>query len=359
MGKPKKINIEWDDLKEEPQPASQNRTFPGLSQEGRSSFALDATGGKSKKSFVYTLSEGIAIPRALAGLVGGSAAWVVTETLMSQDSASHSNVEAIFGTMVWFAAVGALIAACIRASEDIYVGRNQAAVKNFFLGSLAGALTGLASGFLAQVLYSILGGGHEGSSIFQQVLARTLGFVVAGAFLGLGISLPSGISKKIKAAALGGLIGGFAGGLCFDTVGLVIAQAVGGGGGVSRMLGLVLTGAAIGYGMGITENALRDAWLQVVAGPFQGKQFILFKKDSSIGRDPYCDIVLIKDTYVADRHCLISETPNGYRIQANASVRAQILVNGIAVTEKYLQQGDAIQVGYTQFVFRASAGKGG
>lgn len=357
MAKAQKISIELDDLKDEPKANGTARVFPGLSQAGVTQYSIDAAGGKSKKPYFLALSEGIAIPRALAGLMGGSAAWVITEVVVNQDASSQTYLGAILGTMGWFAIVGALIGGAIRASEDIYVGRHEAAIKGFFIGAAVGLGTGLVSGLFAQIAYSVLGGGHESSGALLQIMARTFAFGFAGVLLGLGISLPSGLKQKIKAAAIGGLVGGLIGGFCFDTLGAVIALIIGGGGGVSRMLGLIVTGAAIGYGMGATENIYRDAWLQVTAGPFKGKQFILFKKDSWIGRDPSCDIVLVKDTYVADRHCLVCETPNGYRMKTNSASGAQVLINGAAFSEKILQPGDVIQIGYTQFVFRASEKK--
>ncbi|NBX76795.1 MAG: FHA domain-containing protein [Proteobacteria bacterium] len=357
MANKQKINIDWEDLKEAPV-QDNPRVFPGLSKEGQQNFSLDVSGGKSKKNPIYALSEGIALPRAIAGFIGAAVSWIFTESLMNQDSGATSYLAVIMSSMSWFAVIGAFVAGALRSSEDIYVGRTEAAIRSFFFGALIGTITGAISGLIAQLLYSLLGGGMRGGDL-QQILARTLGFGIAGTLLGLGISIPSGIRKKIKAATLGGLVGGLAGGFCFDTLGKLLAAAMGGTGGISRMLGLVLTGFSIGYGMGITENVLRDAWVQVVAGPFKGKQFILFKKDSWIGRNPYCDIVLVKDTYVADQHCVIRETPNGYRLEVNRSIGAQVLINGISVTEKFLQPGDNVQVGHTQFVFQASTGKKG
>ena len=351
----KKIIIDLEDLKEEPR-SQAPRVFPGLSADGLQSMNHDLSGGKGKKNVVSLVTEGSTLLRGVGGLIGGAFAWIVSEVLFNQDSPSSSTIEAVMMTMFWFGLVGSFISGAIRASEDIYVGRNESAVPTFFYGAFAGLLSGLASGFIAQILYSILGGGDAGN-IIVQILARTSAFAVAGTLLGFGISISSGLNTKIKAATIGGAIGGITGGLLFDTLGSFIAIIIGGGGEVSRLIGLLATGFSIGVGMAATENAYKNVWLQVIGGPFKGKQFILFKQSNIIGRHPKSDIVLAKDPLVADQHCFLIATPNGYRLQANVSSGAPTYVNQRIVTDHNLRPEDVIQVGNSFFQFKATGKK--
>jgi hypothetical protein len=58
--------------------------------------------------------------------------------------------------------------------------------------------------------------------------------------------------------------------------------------------------------MGLVESAPKDRWLYVVAGPLAGKQFILYKSETSIGSRQESDIYLFKDPNILPRHAVIS-----------------------------------------------------
>ena len=65
------------------------------------------------------------------------------------------------------------------------------------------------------------------------------------------------------------------------------------------------------------ESALKDRWLYVTAGPLAGKQFILYKSETSIGSRQESDIYLFKDANILPRHAVIQI--NGARVQLRAS----------------------------------------
>jgi len=100
--------------------------------------------------------------------------------------------------------------------------------------------------------------------------------------------------------------------------------------------------------MGVVESALKDRWLYVVAGPLAGKQFILYKSETSIGSRQESDIYLFKDANILPRHALISIS--GARVQLQAT--GPVLWGGQPVHSRVLQDGDLLQIGRYAFRFK-------
>ena len=68
--------------------------------------------------------------------------------------------------------------------------------------------------------------------------------------------------------ALGGLGGGFFGGFLFNYVCDIIPNDV-----VARAVAIVIMGSLIGLGVGLLEQFAKQAWLKVVRGEFEGKEY--------------------------------------------------------------------------------------
>jgi len=113
---------------------------------------------------------------------------------------------------------------------------------------------------------------------------------------------------------------------------------------------------------GVTAKTLAlppDAWsgpvrvhrakLLMISGPRQGNEVLLTKDLLTIGSGPHNDLVL-DDTTVSRRHCEIQLTPEGYLIRDLGSTNGT-WVQGVRVTEAFLDQGTEFQLGKTRFVF--------
>jgi pSer/pThr/pTyr-binding forkhead associated (FHA) protein len=109
-----------------------------------------------------------------------------------------------------------------------------------------------------------------------------------------------------------------------------------------------LVGLATGVGMGLVESALKDRWLYVVAGPLAGKQFILYKSETSIGSRQESDIYLFKDPNILPRHAVISIS--GARVMLHAE--GSVLWAGQPVHSRVLQDGDLLQLGRYAFRYK-------
>lgn len=109
---------------------------------------------------------------------------------------------------------------------------------------------------------------------------------------------------------------------------------------------LVMTGES-----GQDSMRVRKSKLLAISGPLQGKELLIDKEVFTIGSAPHNDLVL-EDSTVSRRHCEIQLLPDGYVIRDLGSTNGTI-VQGIRVTQAFLEQGTEIQLGKTRIVFCA------
>jgi len=174
-------------------------------------------------------------------------------------------------------------------------------------------------------------------------LARGIAWMVFGIAGGVIYGIVGQSSKKGKFGALGGMLGAGLGGMVFDPISMATHV-----GSVSRAVGFALLGLATGVGMGLVENALKDRWLYVVSGPLAGKQFILYKNQTTIGSRQESDIYLFKDQSILPQHAVISLT--GARVSLQAT--GQVMWAGQSINTRVLQDGDLLQIGRYAFRYK-------
>jgi pSer/pThr/pTyr-binding forkhead associated (FHA) protein len=109
-------------------------------------------------------------------------------------------------------------------------------------------------------------------------------------------------------------------------------------------------GILIGVGVGLLEQIAKQAWLKVIRGEFEGKEYLLFNGTTSIGNNGKNTIVLFKDNLVASHHCDVVLEGGRYFVIDCGSANG-ILVNGRKVQKQALRQGDAISIGNSVLVF--------
>lgn len=275
------------------------------------------------------------------------------ERIVSQFE-SKIHLETIVHSSLWFAMIGAFLGLGLGCVESV-VGR---AWNSAFVSGAAGLGIGLVggaiSGAVAQQLYSQLlsvGISSEdgGRSMGMQILARALGFGVAGMLVGVSQGIHSRSSRKTRNGLLGGLVGGLVGGFLFDPIGIAFD-----GGGASRFVALLLVGGLMGAFIGVVENLLKDAWLRVTAGPLTGKQFVIYRNPTTFGSSPKADIYLFKDPAVEPMHALLHMASQGYELEALPSMSGTF-VNGQRISRQKLRRGDLIQIGQYAFSYDEKA----
>ena len=94
---------------------------------------------------------------------------------------------------------------------------------------------------------------------------------------------------------------------------------------------------------------MNNPGLLAVSGSFEGTDFVLNEKETSIGRDQGNDI-RIPDRSISRRHCLIKNDGETFTITDFGSFNGTF-VNGVAVKEKTLRHGDRVMLGDIRFIF--------
>jgi len=262
------------------------------------------------------------------------------EQLAQQDTLKN-----LLQLFVWFSLVAIPLAFFLASGEQIVSQNWRGVVVN---GSVAIALAlfgGIGGGFVASVLYGILGGGQD-STLWIQVLARSIAWAVLGLSLVPAPGLVLRSWKRLAIGMVGGFLGGFLGGMLFDPIALVTHSVV-----LSRLAGIVAIGFFSGVGTGLIENVAKAGWLRVTAGLIAGKQFIIYKNPTYLGSSPQCEIYLFKDRQVSPRHASIQTVRGGYELE-DLNSPTGTFVNGRPVSRTRLRTNDQVQIGATVFQFQ-------
>jgi len=264
-----------------------------------------------------------------------------------------------------------LIGLLLGSVDGIVEGNPRKILRGVFIGALGGIVFGRMISVFGDVLYSALGGTKSAvtdPSVFafmRQIIARAMQMGSIGLGLGLGSAISTLNPKRVWYGALGGVIGGFLSGIIFDLVAKSmnpVQSALGtsgcyDAGGPSRMISYVLIGALTGLFIGLVEELLKQAWVKVLAGRNEGKDYILSKSMNLLGRDERCDVPLYGDMNVGVQHAAIRADGNRH-VLLDGKTPAGTLVNGQRVAsggEQLLRDGDMIQVGVHRILFREKA----
>jgi hypothetical protein len=272
-----------------------------------------------------------------AGGLSALLAWGLTEAFLRGGPTGFAGV-LLFGVMAGCLGfgLGALEGARARNLRRALRGGALA----FAVGAgLALAVTGLGRSWVQQVLEPAA----EVSA--ARVLMRALAWAGLGAVVGLAQGVPFGSRWKVRRGIAGGLAGGALAGLLFDPLALWTQGTL-----VSRLVGLTLTGALTGLGVGLVSEWRRPAWLGVTRGPLAGCEFVLHRPTFLIGSEARCDAPLRGDPAVGPRHAAILARPGGYYVEDQASPTGTF-INGTLTRRHRLVNGDSIGIGQSLFVY--------
>ena len=110
-------------------------------------------------------------------------------------------------------------------------------------------------------------------------------------------------------------------------------------------MGFVALGMCIGLLVGLAQVILKEAWIRVEAGFRSGREMILAKERTTIGRAESCDIGLFGDNTIEKLHASILQAGNRYYVE-DASTPVGTFVNDQPVRGRMqLSSGDLIRVG--------------
>jgi pSer/pThr/pTyr-binding forkhead associated (FHA) protein len=315
----------------------------------------------------------------IAGGAGGLLGGVISETLIPYNSYIQKvdGVCAVvqptssWPTLVLAFSVYGLIALLLGGVDGVVEGNPRKLVRGMLIGLFGGVILGKLGSDIGHIFYVLLGGSDVAStnpSLFafvRQIVARSVLFAFLGTGLGVGAALATMNPKRIFQGGLGGLIGGTIGGMLFDLIGSSvhpIYSAVGtvgcyDAGGPGRMLSYILIGALTGFFIGLMQELFKQAWVKVLAGRNEGKDFILSKPMNLMGRDERCDVPLYGDASVGVQHAAIRADGKRHLL-LDAGTPTGTLVNGQRAEtgkELLLRDGDMIQIGQHRILFREKA----
>ena len=305
----------------------------------------------------------------LAGALAGFLAWVLTDlTGWFSDVLNASQVVNGGKYLLYGAIFGLLLGLLLAVVDSLALGSRRRVSETLALGAAIGAVGGWFGLWLGQSVYGIIvgSGGNEitnAGRFFVLLVGRALGYAFIGASVGAAQGVVSRSAVIARQGAFGGLLGGFLGGTAFE-----IGNGLGFPSAFSRLLALAATGALAGFFVGIVQNLLKQAWIRVVLGRNEGKEYLISKPVTTIGRSELADIGLFGDPSIAPTHAAIESLPaqNRHRLRAvmepnkRGAEYAPPLVNGQPVAgEQWLVDGDTLQIGKRTLVFQEKATRKG
>lgn len=328
------------------------------------------SGSKKKINFKTIFMKGI-----LYGLLGGFIAWAINEalsietetilgwmgfdfdTLFNSPNMTESQISLIYNNAIrleaaiFSAIIGGFIGAVMGLGEGIYYGSKEKAIKYTLAGLGIASAIGLVGGYIAQIMYTnLLIGTDEYTPLVYMAFVRAIGWTVIGLGVGIAVGLIKPERMRVINCSIGGMVGGFIGGFAFDFISRATIMSENDTGTVPRAVGIIVLGILIGLGIGLLEQFAKSAWLKVIRGEFEGKEYLVFAGTTSIGNSGKNTIVLFKDKLVAPFHCEIILEANRY-VLVDKGTPMGTVVNGMHVTRHVLKQGDAIALGNSVLIF--------
>ncbi len=224
-------------------------------------------------------------------------------------------------------------------------------IVSLVLALLIGTLGGFLGGLLGQLFYSLAN--WAPFLVFGWTLTGLLIGLAPSAFDYLGAVMRKedqrGPLRKMRNGLIGGTVGGLLGGMIYlfldGAWSGVFKEANAQKLWSPSATGFMALGACIGLAMALTQVILREAWLRVEAGFRPGRQLLLTRPETLIGRAESCDVGLFGDPAVEKQHARILRHGDRW-VLVDAGTPSGTLLNGQPITGPTpLRSGDKIQVG--------------
>jgi pSer/pThr/pTyr-binding forkhead associated (FHA) protein len=292
----------------------------------------------------------------LAGIAAGLLIWIVIDILglvrISDTVGTLSSTEArqyqIVGLLF-----GAFIGGLLGGADLLAQGNTGDWPRALGIGVGVGAVAGVLGLNLGMALFGALYSPSAGSPLhfIGNVIARALGWALIGAFAGTADGWRKLSFRVGRNGFLGGLIGGLIGGAAFEIVPYLMPGARSGP--AARFVAFLLTGGSIGLFIALVQQWLKEAWIRVVLGRGEGKEFLIEKALTRIGRAELSEIPLYGDPNIGRTHALLeSGGTAGWTVRDTGESSVGVLVNGerIAAPTR-LRSGDEMTIASRTLVF--------
>lgn len=303
----------------------------------------------------------------LAGTFSALLAWVVIDFNGFWRISESATSDVFWHLFAQQAPVGMVFGIFVGVAIGFVNGMSSGSGKHLQRDVLWGAVVGLAGGlvglFMGQLFFGFLYQDPRRPVAFSplgplvfiwDVVVRAIGWAFIGTLLGLAQGLPSGSAKAARHGAVGGFIGGLLGGTLFEIIPFILPPGTSNPSIISRGISMTVTGAAIGFFIGLVETLMKQAWVRVVQGRNEGREYVISKARTTIGRDELSDIGLYGDRNIAPMHAVI-DFQNGRHILRDMGSPLGTTVNRQRVGEDILRDGDIIEIGAMRLEFHEKA----
>lgn len=304
-----------------------------------------------------------------AGLcaLGGVLGWLMMEPSMPSSPTSP----------VWATRERAMVLVCvllIGLAAGFFSGLQKGSRRHMWTQMLLGAALGAVGGLIGYNIGGLAVATIYGPDVFVRgaplpvtVTARMAAMAPFGLCLGAAIGSTNLTVRGLMAGAVGGFAGGLLAGVLFDTFAFVIGplKALVSGtsevGGPSRAATFLLIAFFVGLFSGIVDILTRHAWVRLVLGKNEGREWPLDSPVTTFGRDERALVPLFGDSNVLPLHANIVRQGRDYVLHDTGSPIG-VGLNGARLTQPaVLNPGDSIQVGshHLQFLMKGHGAQRG
>ncbi len=267
---------------------------------------------------------------SIVGAWGGLLAWAILDLVFRLEMANPL-LDAILNGLVVGVCIGVLVSGFIGLME----GKAGPIINGVRSGLGMGLLGGVVGLLMGELLFQLMD---------RQMIGRMLGWAVFGLGIGMSEGLAHRSARGMLHGSLGGLLGGALGGVAFMSIRQTLERPT-----TARAWGFAILGAFVGLFMGLVPILLKTAWLKVVSsGRDEGKERIVEKAVTTIGRNDACDLGLYGDASILPIHAEIRQEQGQFVLHPLGPVT----VNGQPVDQRILQGEERIQLGTSEVLFK-------
>jgi hypothetical protein len=316
-----------------------------------------SVGSQAKPS---KLSSGTAatIYLSVSGFVGGILAFLLNQMYGATFGAQASDFnEGLFALISIPLGIGLTVvvaeAITTRSGEKIKLAIRIAFPLSVYMGITFGLLSHLVflqlmTGINRQKNILILSGTSNDVAMAWEAnhrhLARATSWVILGIAVGLTVGVMSKSLKRTGLSIAGGMLGGFLGGIITDFFPQNLQW-------ISQIIGFALMGLLVGLAMGLLEQVARMQWIEIVKGGREGKQYILYKPQVTLGSSARADIILTRDESILPVHARIFSRYSRMYFECVDELKPAT-IDGAETPFTLISDGTEIKIGETVLRFR-------
>ncbi|MSQ95599.1 MAG: FHA domain-containing protein [Gemmataceae bacterium] len=309
---------------------------------------------------------------AIAGAWSGFLGWGFQAILPLPSGEGYGSIvlrTCIQGTLLGLAIAFGL--SLLDAAFNVSLRQLGKVLMRVFAAVVVGVFAGLFGSFIGGSLYYLAQqlSGSE-ARVFSEI-AFIIGWTIVGFLIGFSICFFEvlvglvtrkdfgGAARKFIKCVIGGTIGGILGGIV-SSVMQFFGSLVFSGADPTRIwtptaLGFIAIGACIGLLVGLAQIILKEAWIKVEAGFRPGRELLISKERTSIGRAEASDIGLFGDSGVEKTHANIVLEGGRYFLEDLQTPGGSFVNDQKVVGKAPLKTGDLIRVGKSVLQFNERA----